>query len=100
MRTLFPTLILPRPFWIWPVLRFRRNMQGRSLVPVIQGNTPEDWRKSFYYQYYEFPGAHSVARHYGVTNGKYKLIHFYGPSHIENETYDEWELFDLDSGPK
>ena len=75
------------------------NMQGRSLVPVLKGNTPDDWRESFYYHYYEFPGAHSVARHYGITNGKHKLIHFYGPSHVEGETYDEWELFDLEKDP-
>jgi arylsulfatase A-like enzyme len=75
------------------------NMQGSSLVPVLKGNTPENWRTSFYYHYYEFPGAHAVARHYGVTNGRYKLIHFYGPSHVEGETYDEWELFDLEKDP-
>ena len=28
-----------------------------------------------------------------------KLIHFYGPSHIEGEEYDEWELFDLEKDP-
>ncbi len=72
------------------------DMRGRSLVPVLKGNTPADWRQSFYYHYYSFPGGwHSVARHYGVTDGTFKLIHFYGPSHIEGETYDEWELFDL-----
>jgi arylsulfatase A-like enzyme len=76
------------------------DMQGRSLGPLLKGNTPEDWRNSFYYHYYEFPGAHSVARHYGVTNGKYKLIHFYGPSHVEGEEYDEWELFDLEKDPE
>jgi arylsulfatase A-like enzyme len=75
------------------------DMQGRSIVPVLEGNTPDDWRKSFYYHYYEFPGAHSVARHYGVTNGLHKLIHFYGPSHIKGEEYDEWELFDLEKDP-
>ncbi len=75
------------------------NMQGRSMVPVLKGQTPADWRKSFYYHYYEFPGAHSVARHYGVTNGRYKLIHFYGPGHVEGESYDEWELFDLENDP-
>ena len=68
------------------------DMQGRSLVPVLRGQTPEDWRKSFYYHYYEFPGAHSVARHFGVTTGAYKLIHFY---HKE-----EWELFDLAKDPE
>jgi len=67
------------------------DMQGSSLVPLFRGSTPDDWRTSFYYHYYEFPGAHSVARHYGVTNGRHKLIHYY---HL-----DEWELFDLEKDP-
>ena len=46
---------------------------------------------SFYYHYYEFPGGHSVARHYGVTNGKHKLIHYYQKG--------EWELFDVEKDP-
>lgn len=75
------------------------DMQGHSLVPILEGNTPDDWRNSFYYQYFEFPGAHSVARHDGITNGEFKLIHFYGPSHIKGETYDEWELYDLEQDP-
>jgi arylsulfatase A-like enzyme len=67
------------------------DMQGRSLRPVLAGKTPADWRKSFYYHYYEFPGPHSVAKHYGVTNGKQKLIHYY--------ELGEWELFDLTKDP-
>jgi len=67
------------------------DMQGKSLVPILQGKTPEDWRKSFYYHYYEFPGPHNVARHYGVTDGTHKLIHYY--------ELGEWELFDLASDP-
>jgi arylsulfatase A-like enzyme len=67
------------------------DMQGRSLVPILKGETPKDWRKLFYYHYYEFPGAHSVARHFGVTNGEHKLINFYQK--------DEWELFDLKKDP-
>ena len=31
-------------------------MQGASLVPIFKGLTPKDWRKSFYYHYYEFRG--------------------------------------------
>ncbi|MCR9198264.1 MAG: sulfatase [Planctomycetaceae bacterium] len=69
------------------------DMQGRSLIPVLHGHTPEDWRKTFYYHYYEFPGWHDVRRHYGVTDGRYKLIRFYEPD------VDEWELFDLQSDP-
>lgn len=67
------------------------DMQGASLMPLFKGQTPEDWRKSFYYQYYEFPGGHSVARHYGVRTHDYTLVHYY---HL-----DEWELFDNRKDP-
>src|SRR5205085_9369306 len=70
------------------------DVQGRSLVPVLKGQTPADWRKSFYYHYYEYPGPHSVARHYGVVTDRYKLVHFYEPA------FDYWELFDLQKDPK
>ena len=70
------------------------EMQGKSLVPVLKGQVPADWRASFYYHYYEYPGPHSVARHYGVVTDRYKLVHFYEP----RTAY--WELFDLKSDPK
>jgi len=70
------------------------GMQGQSLVPVLKGQTPANWRKSFYYHYYEYPGPHSVARHYGVVTDRYKLVHFYEPQ------FDYWELFDLKADPR
>jgi len=72
------------------------DMQGKSLVPILEGKTPNDWRTAFYYQYYENPGGHNVARHYGVTNGQHKLIHFYA---LEGKKIDDWELFDLKEDP-
>ena len=68
------------------------DMQGVSLLPLLKGETPEDWRSSLYYHYYEFPAEHSVKRHYGVRNDRYKLIHFYND-------IDEWELYDLQQDP-
>ncbi|QDU89015.1 Arylsulfatase [Pirellulimonas nuda] len=69
-----------------------KDMQGRSLTPLLQGETPDDWRKTFYYHYYEGPPAvHTVEQHCGVTDGRYKLIHFY--------TIGQWELFDLQEDP-
>ena len=68
------------------------DMQGHSLVPVLEGNTPGDWRKTHYYHYYE-SGGHGVPIHYGVTNGRYKLIRFPEPK------LDAWELYDLESDP-
>ncbi len=70
------------------------DMQGRSIVPLLRGVTPRDWRTSFYYHYYEGPplrAAHNVARHYGVRTQRHKLIHYY--------MADEWELFDLETDP-
>jgi arylsulfatase A-like enzyme len=70
-----------------------REMQGRSLVPVLEGLTPRDWRSSFYYQYFEYPVPHHVRPHYGVVTDRYKLVHFSGPD------LQEWELFDLEKDP-
>ncbi len=67
------------------------DMQGQSLVPLFKNKTAKDWRQSIYYQYYEFPGYHSVRRHYGVRTDRYKLIYYYN--------FNEWELFDLNNDP-
>ena len=73
------------------------DMQGRSLVPLLQGKTPDDWRTSLYYHYYEYPGYHSVRRHEGVADKRYKLIRFYGPDVPGGE---EWEFYDLQADPR
>jgi arylsulfatase A-like enzyme len=70
------------------------EMQGRSLLPLLKGRTPDDWRKSFYYHYYEHPAVHSVHRHYGVVTERYKLVYFYEPD------ANYWELFDLQKDPQ
>lgn len=68
------------------------DMQGRSLVGLLRGESPGDWRKSIYYHYYELPGPHSVQPHYGVRTERHKLIHFY--------QLEDWELFDLERDPQ
>jgi arylsulfatase A-like enzyme len=68
------------------------EMQGRSLVSLLKGETPDDWRKSIYYHYFEYPGAHMVQRHNGVRTDRYKLINYY--------ELGEKELFDLAADPK
>jgi len=68
------------------------SMQGRSLLPLLAGETPDDWRTSFYYHYYEADGPHAVAEHYGVATDRYKLIRY--------PATGEWELFDLETDPR
>jgi len=67
------------------------DMQGASLLPLMRGRVPADWRKSIYYHYTESPSVHRVPFQLGVRDARYKLIHY---DHI-----DEWELFDLERDP-
>lgn len=69
------------------------DMQGKSLVPLLKGKK-EAWdRDAIYYHYYEYPGEHTVKRHYGIATKEYKLIHFY-------YDIDEWELYDEKKDPQ
>ena len=67
------------------------DMQGRSLLPILRGRTPADWRTSMYYRYYHDPGDHNTRAHYGVRTTTHKLIYFWKK--------DQWELFDLVNDP-
>jgi arylsulfatase A-like enzyme len=67
------------------------SMQGRSLLPLLSGTTPTDWRTSVYYRYYHDPGHHNTRAHYGVRTATHKLIHYWKK--------DAWEMFDLRSDP-
>ncbi|RFC44968.1 MAG: Arylsulfatase A [Verrucomicrobia bacterium] len=67
------------------------SMQGRSLAPLLRGESPADWRKSVYYRYYHSPGHHHTAAHYGIRTATHKLIHYWQK--------DAYELFDLTKDP-
>ncbi|MGN6437006.1 MAG: sulfatase family protein [Agriterribacter sp.] len=61
-------------------------MQGVSILPVLTKKSKSS-RKNLYYHYYE-NGEHSVSPHFGISNGRYKLIRFY-------KRVEAWELYDL-----
>ena len=68
------------------------DIHGVSLLPLLKGESPADWRSSLYYHFYEYPAEHQVMRHFGVRTDRYKLIHFYNDQ-------DFWELYDLQNDP-
>ena len=68
-----------------------KEVQGHSIVPLLRGEKPKDWRTSMYYRYYHYPADHRVQPHYGVRDERYKLIFF--------NRINEWELFDLKKDP-
>jgi arylsulfatase A-like enzyme len=67
------------------------SMQGRSLVPLLHGESPADWRNTMYYRYYHDPGHHNTAAHYGVRTPTHKLIYYWKK--------DAYEMFDLTKDP-
>jgi arylsulfatase A-like enzyme len=67
------------------------DMQGRSLVPILKGARPADWRTSMYYRYYHDPGHHHTPAHLGLRTTTHKLIHYWKK--------DAWEMFDLKEDP-
>jgi len=68
------------------------DMQGKSLMPLLRGNTAGWNRDAVYYHYYEYPSVHMVKRHYGVVTKDFKLVHFY-------YDVDEWEMYDRKKDP-
>lgn len=68
-------------------------MHGRSLIPLLDGDAPSDWRDAIYYRYWQSHSTHDVAAHYGVRTDRYKLIYYY------DEEHRYWELFDLETDP-
>jgi arylsulfatase A-like enzyme len=67
-----------------------RDMQGRSIKPLLGGETTTYWRTSMYYHYSD-PG--DIPAHFGIRTQRYKLIYYYG---LEMPV---WELFDLKKDP-
>lgn len=68
-----------------------KDMQGESFLNVLR-NPSRSHRENLYYHYYE-NGEHAVSPHFGVSDGRYKLIRFY-------ERVETWELYDLKNDPQ
>ena len=67
------------------------DIQGRSLLPVLSGNAPADWRTAFYYQHFDIHADGELAN-CGVRTEDFKLIWY-------NHNYDHYQLFDLKNDP-
>ncbi len=67
------------------------DAQGRSLRPLLGGDTPDDWRKAFFYEYFKEP-RYTSPTVLAVRTQTKKLITYPG--------HDEWtEVFDLAKDP-
>jgi arylsulfatase A-like enzyme len=71
------------------------RMQGRSLVPVLRGEKPSDWREEFYYEHlFEPPWeGMTIPRSEAIRTQRWKYIQY-----IDSRPLFE-ELYDLDVDP-
>ena len=84
-----------------PTTRTHPPSPAPPLQPLLRGEpAPADWRKSFYYRYYEL-GTHNVAAHEAVVTADHKLIHYTARlNQGKREAIDEWDLIDLRLDPQ
>lgn len=68
------------------------QFQGRSIKPILSGDTPDDWQSVHFYHYF---GQFEVPSHYGIRTEDFKLIHFY-----EAQEEPKWELYDMRNDPR
>ena len=78
------------------------SMQGRSFRHNLMGETPDDWRKTAYYRYWQNYPIRPA--HFGIRSERYKLVFFYGTSldmtgSSKESTKPAWEFYDLEKDP-
>lgn len=65
-------------------------MQGRSLVPILQGNTPADWRTEYYYEHHFEPPwkGMTIPKSEGIRTRRWKYIQYVDSKPLYEELYD------------
>ncbi|MBS1815221.1 MAG: sulfatase [Acidobacteria bacterium] len=68
-----------------------KHIQGKSILPLAQKSDPE-FRKEWYYEYFEWPNPEAVRPHRGIRTEEHKLIHYT----MEPPAF---EMYDLKNDP-
>ena len=78
-------------------IKIPKDMQGRSLRPLIEGKKLNDWRKSWFYEYFAEPQMNSwIVDITAIRTLDTKLIKY----SIKSGILEDWtELFDLTKDP-
>jgi N-acetylglucosamine-6-sulfatase len=69
------------------------HMQGRSLLPLLQGESPSDWRDAFFYAYYQENWWPAIPTMHAVRTARWKYIT------TPNRSEQVDELYDLENDP-
>lgn len=63
-----------------------KAVQGRSLVPLLQGKPAKDWRTEYYYEYLAPIGT--IPRSIGLRTERYKYLRYIDQQPVYEELYD------------
>jgi arylsulfatase A-like enzyme len=69
-----------------------QHMQGKSMLPLADKPDP-NFRKEWYYEYYEWPNFWGVRPNRGIRTERYKLIQYVMKP-------PQFEMYDLQSDPR
>ncbi len=73
-------------FFEWAGVSPAEGVQGKSLVPIINGENPPDWRTEFFYEHHSF--ADRIPRSEGVRTERYKYLRYLDSDPLYEELYD------------
>jgi arylsulfatase A-like enzyme len=62
------------------------TMQGRSLAPLLRGETPADWRTEFFYEHHSV--ADRIPKTEGIRTERWKYIRWIAEEPVKEELYD------------
>ena len=63
-----------------------KTMQGRSLVPLLKGESPKDWRTEFFYEHHSV--AARIPQSEGVRTERWKYLRWIAETPVKEELYD------------
>ena len=62
------------------------SMQGRSLAPILRGESPTDWRTDFFVEHlFDHP---NIPKHEGVRGKRFKYARYFEQEPVYEELYD------------
>jgi arylsulfatase A-like enzyme len=70
----------------WAGVSVPPQMQGRSLVPLLEGEAQVDWRTSFFYEHHYGPKI--IPPSEGVRTQRWAYIRWIAPNPVTEELYD------------
>jgi len=62
------------------------TMQGRSLVPLLRGPVPADWRTAFFYEHHSV--ASRIPKSEGIRTERWKYLRWIAEQPVKEELYD------------